>query len=177
MGRTLTFLAGAATGAAAVYFLDPQGGADRRAMAKEKTATVKEKTATVADKTPATVKDKTASVKSGAGGATERAKAAAGKARGAVQGVAKKMPGAGETPDDVTLARTVETEIFRPADAPKGSVSVNAENGVVFLRGEVEDAGWIERLENEAKQVSGVKEVRNLLHLPGTPAPAAPASQ
>jgi osmotically-inducible protein OsmY len=170
MGKTLTFLAGAGTGAAVTYFLDPQGGADRRAMAKEKSATLKEKTATVTDKAPT-------SVKSGAGDATERAKAAAGKARGAVQGVAKKVPGRGETPDDVTLARTVESEIFRPVDAPKGSVSVNAENGVVFLRGEVGDAGWIERLESEAKQVQGVKEVRNLLHLPGTPAPAAPASQ
>jgi osmotically-inducible protein OsmY len=169
MGKTLTFLAGAATGAAATYFLDPQGGADRRAMAKEKSATVKEKSATV--------KDKTASVKSGAGDAAVRAKEAAGKARGAVQGVAQKVPGVGEEPDDVTLAHKVESEIFRPDDAPKGAVSVNAENGVVFLRGEVEDPAWIERLENEAKQVQGVKEVRNLLHQPGTPAPAAPATQ
>jgi osmotically-inducible protein OsmY len=169
MGKTLTFLAGAATGAAAAYFLDPQGGADRRTMARETTTTVKDKTAAV--------KGKTMSATNGAGGAAERAKAAAGKARGAVQGVAKRVPGVGGTPDDVTLARKVETEIFRPADAPKGGISVNAENGVVFLRGEVEDQSWIDRLGSEAQQVDGVKEVRNLLHLPGTPAPTAPAAQ
>jgi osmotically-inducible protein OsmY len=74
----------------------------------------------------------------------------------------------------VTLARKVETEIFRAADAPKGSVSVNAENGVVFLRGTVDDRAWIERLGAEAKNVDGVEAVRNLLHLPGTEAPVAP---
>ena len=73
---------------------------------------------------------------------------------------------------DAGLARKVESEIFRPVDAPKGKVDVNAENGVVFLRGEV-DRPWIERLGNEAEQVRGVKAVRNLLHAPGTPAPVS----
>ncbi len=42
-------------------------------------------------------------------------------------------------PDDVTLARKVESEIFRDADVPKGQINVNAENGVIVLRGEVEE--------------------------------------
>ena len=87
------------------------------------------------------------------------------------------MPGRGEAPDDVTLVRKVETEIFRSAEAPKGSVSVNAENGVVFLRGVVEEREWIDRLGADAGKVGGVKEVRNLLHLPGTEAPVAPATR
>ena len=62
------------------------------------------------------------------------AKQAAGKARGAVTTAVAGMPGAGEAPDDVTLADKVETEIFRPADAPKGAVSVNAENGAPATR-------------------------------------------
>jgi len=74
---------------------------------------------------------------------------------------------------DAGLARKVESEIFRPADAPKGRVDVNAENGVVFLRGEV-DREWIDRLGGEAEHVTGVKAVRNLLHAPGTPAPTTP---
>jgi osmotically-inducible protein OsmY len=57
--------------------------------------------------------------------------------------------------------------------APKGQVSVNAENGVVFLRGALDDATWIERLGAEAERVDGVKAVRNLLHQTGTPAPTA----
>ena len=100
---------------------------------------------------------------------------AAGKAKGAVAGAASTATG-GKDYDDVTLARKVESEIFRDADAPKGKVSVNAENGVVFLRGELDDPAWIERLGSEAEQVGGVKGVRNLLHAPGTPAPVAPAT-
>jgi hypothetical protein len=65
--------------------------------------------------------------------------------------------------DDVTLARKVESEIFRPADAPKGAVNVNAEFGVVFLRGEVPSKELVESLETAAREVDGVKDVRNLL--------------
>jgi hypothetical protein len=153
MGRALTFMAGTAAGAAAAYFLDPQGGARRRHETRDKTL---------------------ATVKHGAHDAAGTAKQAAGRARGVVHDVTPKMPGRGGAPDDVSLARKVETAIFRAADAPKGSVSVNAENGVVFLRGTVEDRAWIERLGAEAKAVDGVEAVRNLLHLPGTEAPVAP---
>jgi osmotically-inducible protein OsmY len=65
--------------------------------------------------------------------------------------------------DDVTLARKVETHIFRPADAPKGDVDVNAEFGVVFLRGQVDSADQAESLEVAARGVEGVKDVKNLL--------------
>jgi osmotically-inducible protein OsmY len=156
MGNPLTFLAGAAVGAAAAYFLDPQGGARRRNETRDKAIS---------------------KVRHGAQDAAGTAKQAADKARGGVHAVTPAMPGKGETPDDVTLARKVETEIFRSADAPKGAVSVNAENGVVFLRGIVEQREWIDRLGDEAGKVDGVKEVRNLLHLPGTDAPVAPATR
>ena len=75
-------------------------------------------------------------------------------------------------PDDVTLARKVETEIFRDAEVPKGQINVNAENGVVVLRGEVEEPELIRDLEEKARNVQGVQEVENLLHTPGTPVPA-----
>ena len=72
-------------------------------------------------------------------------------------------------PDDVTLARKVETEIFRDADVPKGQINVNAENGKVVLRGEVEKPAMIKDLEKRTKKVQGVAEVENLLHTPGSP--------
>jgi osmotically-inducible protein OsmY len=75
-------------------------------------------------------------------------------------------------PDDATLARNVETEIFRDADIPKGRINVNAENGKVVLRGEVEQPELIKDLEQRTKKVQGVEEVENLLHVPGTPVPA-----
>jgi osmotically-inducible protein OsmY len=74
-------------------------------------------------------------------------------------------------PDDVTLARKVETEIFRGADVPKGKVNVNAEEGKVVLRGEVDSAEMIEELVATARKVQGVQDVENLLHIPGQPAP------
>ena len=74
-------------------------------------------------------------------------------------------------PDDVTLARKVETEIFRDAEVPKGQINVNAENGVVVLRGEVEEPELIRDLEEKTRNVQGVQEVENLLRTPGTPVP------
>jgi osmotically-inducible protein OsmY len=74
--------------------------------------------------------------------------------------------------NDPALARKVESEIFRPADAPKSDVSVNVEYGVVFLRGQVRDDAQAKALEKAARSVKGVKDVQNLLHAPGEPAPA-----
>jgi osmotically-inducible protein OsmY len=70
-------------------------------------------------------------------------------------------------PDDVTLARKVETEIFREPDVPKGKINVNAENGKVVLRGEVDSAELIDDLVSKARKVQGVAEVESLLHTPG----------
>ena len=85
---------------------------------------------------------------------------AIGKAKGAVS----------RTPDydDVTLARKVETELFRPADVPKGAISVNVNDGVVELRGELADQKQIDELGDNAKKIDGVKDVRNLLHTAGS---------
>jgi hypothetical protein len=74
-------------------------------------------------------------------------------------------------PDDATLARKVETEIFRDSDIPKGRINVDAENGKVVLRGEVEEPELIKDLEQRTKKVQGVQEVENLLHVPGAAAP------
>ncbi len=87
---------------------------------------------------------------------------AAGKAKGAVP---SRRP---KDYDDVTLARKVETELFRPADVPKGSISVNVNDGVVELRGELTDQKQIDELGDTAKKIDGVKDVRNLLHTAGS---------
>ena len=74
-------------------------------------------------------------------------------------------------PDDVTLAHMVESELFRDEQVPKGQINVNAENGKVYLRGEVGEPEMIRDLEERARSVHGVQEVENLLHLPGAEAP------
>jgi osmotically-inducible protein OsmY len=85
------------------------------------------------------------------------------KAAGKVKGAAASVTGSKDY-DDVTLARKVETELFRPADAPKGAVSVNVNDGVVELRGELPDQQQIDELGESARKIGGVKDVRNLLH-------------
>ncbi len=74
-------------------------------------------------------------------------------------------------PDDVTLAHMVESELFRDEQVPKGQINVNAENGKVYLRGEVGEQEMIRDLEERARSVHGVHDVENLLHLPGAEAP------
>src|SRR5204863_350745 len=62
-------------------------------------------------------------------------------------------------PDDVTLAHKVETIIFRNHEVPKGQISVNAEDGVVWLRGEVPTESMIEALVERTREVTGVRRV------------------
>jgi osmotically-inducible protein OsmY len=104
-----------------------------------------------------------------------RVRAGARVARGAnagMYGMAMKATHLHEQPkpqpDDVTLARKVETKIFRAADVPKGNINVNAQNGVVYLRGEADTPEMIEQLVEQTRKVKGVRNVENLLHLPKT---------
>jgi osmotically-inducible protein OsmY len=76
-----------------------------------------------------------------------------------------------EQPDDATLAHKVESIIFRDAEVPKGQISVNAEEGVVWLRGEVPDQTMLDALVDRTRAVQGVVRVESLLHLPGQQAP------
>jgi osmotically-inducible protein OsmY len=89
-----------------------------------------------------------------------------------MKGVAHAVtPHRHEAMDDMTLADRVRSEIFRPADAPKGGVSVDVQDGFAYLRGEVPDDQWVDRFGKEARKVTGISGVKNLLHTPGTPAP------
>lgn len=73
--------------------------------------------------------------------------------------------------DDITLARKVETELFRGEDVPKGQIDVSAVDGVVELRGQVKRPDDVNALEARARRIPEVRDVRNLLHLPKTPSP------
>jgi osmotically-inducible protein OsmY len=147
MRTPISFALGLAAGAAAVHFL---GGRDRRNA----------------------IRDQAMSKASSAASAVQsQASHVANQAKGAAQTVTPSATRV-EQPDDVTLARKVETEIFRAADAPKGSVSVDVQAGIATLRGEVGEE-WIQRLGDEAGHVPGIQGVQNLLHTPDAPTPAA----
>lgn len=70
-------------------------------------------------------------------------------------------------PNDVTLARKVESEVLGRPEIPKGSVLVNVEHGRVVLRGTVDRAEQRDELTRLVLGVEGVDEVENLVHLPG----------
>ena len=136
----------AALGALLAYFFDPQSGRRRRNVTRDRLTSQARRTARATAQT-----------------ATAQATA-----------VKEKATHLSEEPkefDDVTLARKVETEIFRPEDVPKGKINVNVENGVVYLRGEADRPELIDDLVEKARAVQGVRDVENLLHLPDTPAP------
>lgn len=93
-----------------------------------------------------------------------------GRARGFLHRVHRP---AAEPLDDATLAHKVESIVFRSPEFPKSQINVNAEEGKVFLRGQVDKAELIHELEQAVREVPGVRDVDNLLHLPGTPAPTS----
>ena len=140
------FALAGAIGAALAYFFDPDNGRRRRKQLIQRTGKAFRQ-------------------------AGKRAGDAAGQAEGVKQKATHRKEQETPQPDDVTLARKVESEIFRDRDVPKGKINVNVEDGVVYLRGELEQPDLIEDLEKQAQKVQGVQGVENLLHVPGQEAP------
>jgi osmotically-inducible protein OsmY len=153
----LKLIFGAALGAAAAWFLDPNDGTRRRNMTRDKALKLARKGQEQASQQ-----------------ATYATNTVKGKAA-AVSPTTTREP-TGERLNDPALQAKVESEIFRSADAPKDKVSVNVEDGVVYLRGELDPAA-AERLREAASKVDGVQGVESLLHGPGEPAPTKEGSQ
>jgi osmotically-inducible protein OsmY len=139
------FLAAAMGGMAFMYYADPQNGRRRRHVTRDKAVSLARHGAKRGRRL-------VHHVTSDAKGYVERARHASG-------GV--------EQLDDQTLVDKVESIVFRNRDVPKGQINVNAENGVVFLRGEVASPELVEALETRVRKVHGVRDVTNLLHAKG----------
>lgn len=151
-------LIGAALGAAAAWFLDPDNGPRRRSTARDKATSYGRKgTQQAVDQ------------------ATQVSDVVKGKASAAAPGIEREP--VEERLNDPALRAKVESEIFRASDAPKDKVSVNVEAGVVYLRGELDDPAAIEQLRRDAARVDGVRSVQSLLHRPGEPAPTKDESR
>jgi osmotically-inducible protein OsmY len=140
----------AAVGAAIAYLFDPTSGRRRRALARDRAGALVRRARRRADRLQ---------------------RHAEAEAYGVSQRIQHGFEEPAPTPDDATLSQKVESEIFRHSEVSKGKININAENGTVVLRGEVESPDLIRDLEERARKVQGVEEVENLLHLPGTTAP------
>lgn len=144
-------LAASAAGAAGLYFFDPQQGARRRNVARDKALKY---------------------VRRGKREAAQRIDYAAGQAVGAAHEARQQAGGEQPKPEltDQALARKVETELFRDPDVPKGQINVDAVGRTVTLRGQADSQERIDTLVRQANEVSEVETVENLLHLPDQPA-------
>ena len=138
-------------GAALEFFLDPRSGKRRRHLVRDRT---------------------TAAFRRRARKVERQAHYEAGKMVGLAHTITHPDHAVPEL-DDVSLVRKVESELFRDRTIAKGPISINADRGIVVLRGQLEDAQEIERIEREVRGVAGVRDVENLLHPPGVPAPAS----
>jgi hypothetical protein len=146
-------IGGMGLGALLGYFLDPRAGRRRRHTARDRARSRLQR-------------------------GERRAAMRARRAESHALGFARRTVNAArrrdrEPLDDVTLTRKVESELYRRSGVPKGRISINAEESVVFLRGIVDRQEDIERIADAARKVAGVQAVENLIHLPGTPAPAS----
>jgi osmotically-inducible protein OsmY len=149
MGRLLTALLGAALGAAAALLLDPDRGHSRRVRLADQAGALARRTRRSVDRQRRLVLSRAAG------------SIAALRARGRASSPA----------NDATLKERIESELLRDRAIPKGAININAEQGIVVLRGEVPDAAMRAKLEERAAAIRGVWYVENLLHLPGEPAP------
>ena len=97
--------------------------------------------------------------------ASRRARVAFGRLRGVTSALHPTKY------DDATLKAKVESELFRAEHEVKGAVNVNAQEGIVQLRGELPSQDLIDALVDRAGRIHGVRDVENLLHTTGTEAP------
>jgi hypothetical protein len=136
-------------GAALAYFFDPDRGRTRRARASDQVGAALRSTGRRAGRTRRRLSARTA-------GMVEKA---------------RYQRHDYQAPNDATLAHKVESELFGRPEVPKGRINVNAEQGVVVLRGQVETTEQIDQIEEATRQIEGVTRVENLLHVAGTAAP------
>ncbi len=147
-GRRLFTLFG--VGATLMYFFDPAMGRTRRTQFAQRMGSLVRRTGRKAER----------------GGRYVGAQAEGMKERIAAIGNEEAIP-----PNDQALVAKIESEALSRGQHPAGKINVNAEDGIVYLRGELDDASQISRLEQKVRKVTGVIDVQNLLHLPGeTPA-------
>lgn len=92
--------------------------------------------------------------------------------RGRAEGIAHRLRGGAPSvpEDDMTLLDKIRSEVLgRLVAGPH--ITIDACDGVVTLRGQIADRDRALDVEQQVREVPGVVDVVNLLHIPGMPAP------
>jgi len=147
VSKPLNFAGAAAFGAGLAYLFDPDSGARRRNMLRDKLGS---------------------KARTGAGDLAGVARDAAARAGGAVAAATSEES---PPPNDQALAEKVKSEVLGDPDVPKDRINIDVSDGIVALRGEVESRDVMQAIHAKAQAVTGVREVQNLLHLPGESPP------
>lgn len=155
MGKLRTMLFAGAAGAALMYFLDPDRGEGRRAMARDRVNSV---------------------ARRGAMNVERQTRYREGQVGGLMHQVRTRGE-EGPPADDIALKDRVESEVFGRRGFPKGKVNVEVIDGRARIDGELETQAEIDEVVDDVKSVSGVREVESYLHVKGTAAPNKAAAR
>jgi osmotically-inducible protein OsmY len=143
-------LLGVILGAAVMYFLDPNGGARRRNLTRDRAISYG---------------------RTGVKNVGTAVEMAAGQAQGVVS---ETIPTRRDNPnpDDPTLKDRIESELFRDPTLGRDKMNITViEDGIVQLRGELPTEADIQSVVSRVKSIRDVTGVESYLHTPGTPAP------
>jgi len=149
-------VAGAVAGGLAMFYMDPQEGRRRRALVRDRFAHLGH---LLTRDVPRRVE--------------RRGRFMRGVAKGVTHEAAELVHidgGHAGFVDDETLVARVRSEVLRNRHFKAGEIHIDAYEGCVTLRGQVDERDMHELIDG-TKRVEGVREVRSFLHTPGTPPP------
>ncbi len=153
-GRLTIGVAAFTLGALLMYLLDRNSGRRRRALVRDRFAHLRR-----------------VLTRDGGRAAKRRGRFVRGVARGVRHDAAELLPHRHGHVEDETLVARVRSDVLRRAEVPAGDIHVEAYEGCVTLRGQLDSETAIRRLVDATRRIEGVADVRNYLHLPGTPSP------
>lgn len=154
--HTRTFVKGTLIGAAIAYLWDPASGRGRRAKARDRALAIARR-----------ARDRADMLSRHGGNLIE----------GKIHQVTEPLVGSERPTDDATVADRVRSEVLGRGDLHAAGLVVDVQDGVAHLRGQLDDRATIDRVVDLTKQVAGVRDVVDLMHLPDAPAPNKKAAR
>lgn len=145
--RLRTTFFGAALGAAAAYYLDPDRGRARRTRHRDQLISKGREVTREVDKKSRYVE-------------------------GQLEGARARADGKGEfRPESDADIKQAINQRLSGLGVDTSDIVIDVTDGVAGLRGQVQRPEEMKKLEIETSQVPGVEKVNSWLHLPGDPAP------